>query len=115
MKYTKPLNELSLIQYGRLENCGMLYEVYPEATGNFKKDTMKKSNKKNYKNYQKPSDRFWKDNLMKILDCLYFEEATWAIDRWSSYGVSVDARKKIEEEFERYQKSSKQLAREEKQ
>lgn len=34
----KPLIELSVSEYMKLKNTGMLFEIYPEATGNMKED-----------------------------------------------------------------------------
>lgn len=56
-------------------------------------------NKPQYKDYVKPNDKFWRDNLMKILKCWYFEDCTWNIDSWSKYGVSDADKKKVEREF----------------
>lgn len=38
MSNKKPLNDLTLEEYDTLQDCGMLFEFYPEATGNWKKD-----------------------------------------------------------------------------
>lgn len=54
-----------------------------------------------YKRHVKLSDKFWKENLLKILECLYWEEGTWLTDYWQKYGISISDRKKIESEFDR--------------
>ena len=47
---------------------------------------MNKPNKVNYSNYTKISDKFWRDNMMKVLKCWYYEQFTWDIDNWHKYG-----------------------------
>lgn len=55
----------------------------------------------------KLSQAFWRENFMKVLSCLYWEEATWAANDWTEYGVSDADRKAIEQEFSRYMRNSK--------
>ena len=62
---------------------------------------MNKPNKVNYSNYTKISDKFWRDNMMKVLKCWYYEQFTWDIDNWHKYGISEADKKKIIKEFER--------------
>jgi len=38
----KQLNELNILDYFTLQGSGMLYEMYPEATGSFVKDCCEK-------------------------------------------------------------------------
>lgn len=63
---------------------------------------MKKENNKNWKNKQKPSDKFWKECLMKVLHSLENEELTWYSDNWHNYGISNSDKKKIEQEYNRF-------------
>lgn len=56
------------------------------------------------KAFQKTSDKFWRQKLMQILHCLSNEELTWSVDNWSQYGVSTADRKRIEQEFDRWQR-----------
>jgi hypothetical protein len=63
--------------------------------------------KKNSKNkkfiaYNKPSDNYWKNNFMRVLLAMYYNEATWSIDKWHEFGISQSDAKKIEAEFFRY-------------
>lgn len=60
------------------------------------------------KAYYKTSDKFWREKLMQILHCLENEELTWSIDNWSRYGVSTADRKRIEQEFIRWQRMRSQ-------
>ena len=53
----------------------------------------------NYRNYVKPNDKFWRQNLIKILTCWYYEDCTWNIDNWHGYGISESDKKRIEREF----------------
>ncbi len=53
--------------------------------------------------YQKPSDKFWRDCFMKVLECFEQEELTWSKDNWQKYGVSNADRARIEQEFRRWQ------------
>jgi len=66
---------------------------------------MAKVNNRFNKKYQKPSDKFWRENLMKILHCLQYEELTWSKQHWKDYGISSSDQRKIEQEFARYEKS----------
>ena len=50
----------------------------------------------------KVSDKFWKENLMRVLECLEYQEMTWARDHWQEYGISNSYAKKIESEYARY-------------
>jgi hypothetical protein len=50
----------------------------------------------------KVSDKFWKENLMRVLECLEYQEMTWARDHWQEYGISNSDAKKIESEYARY-------------
>lgn len=58
--------------------------------------------KKTFKNSSKANSINWKISLLRILDCLSYEEATWASQRWGDYGVSQEDQKKIFKEYERY-------------
>lgn len=63
---------------------------------------------KNYKPKNvKVSDKYWKINLMKILECLEFEELTWSQDNWHNFGISNADKKKIEQAYENYQRQNK--------
>lgn len=70
---------------------------------------------KNYKKkhnktvYQKPNDKFWKDSFMRVLHAMYWEEGTWATDKWKEFGISASDRRKIENEFESFQKKMEKL------
>jgi len=44
----------------------------------------------------------WRANFMKVLEVLYFEEATWAQSRWADYGITEKDKKLIEKEFEKH-------------
>jgi len=44
----------------------------------------------------------WKSNMMKILECLFHEEATWASSRWQDYGVSAKDQEHIMREFNKH-------------
>ena len=50
----------------------------------------------------KLSDRFWKETFMRVLEALYWNEATWSLDVWPQFGISNADRKKVEQEFERW-------------
>lgn len=63
------------------------------------------------KTYQKKSDKFWKDSLMKILCALYYEEMVWGSDYWQEYGVSSSDKKKIEKEWARWQDKAERTNR----
>ncbi len=64
---------------------------------------MAKINNKN-KFGHKPSDKFWKENFMKVLNCLSNEELTWSKQNWNKYGVSIADQKRIEQEFYRWER-----------
>ncbi len=70
---------------------------------------MAKINRKNA--YQKPSDRFWRENFMKVLKCLAFEELTWSVENWQKYGVSTADRRRIEQEYRRWDNSQSNKAK----
>jgi hypothetical protein len=53
------------------------------------------------KKTKSPQSVDWRANLMKVLEVLYFEEATWAQSRWADYGITEKDKKLIEKEFEK--------------
>lgn len=53
-------------------------------------------------NNRKNSADFWRFNLLKILECLFYEELTWSRINWRKYGVSKEDQLLIEQEFERW-------------
>ena len=57
---------------------------------------------KNKKKTEKLSDRFWKETFMRVLEALYWNEASWSLDTWPQFGISNSDRKKVEKEFERW-------------
>lgn len=77
--------------------------------------------KKNIKNkkyiaYNKPSDNYWKNNFMRVLLAMYYNEATWSMDKWHEFGISQSDAKKIESEFFRFKHNfEKRVKAEEKQ
>jgi hypothetical protein len=63
---------------------------------------------KNYKPKNvKVSDKYWKENLMKVLQVFAEHELTWHRDYWSDYGISHSDKKKIEQAFEVYNRQVK--------
>lgn len=65
------------------------------------------SRNQNFKKRPAPSQTFWRESFMKVLSCLYWEEATWGANEWDKYGVSEADRKRIEQEFDRHLRNSK--------
>jgi hypothetical protein len=61
---------------------------------------MKKFNSDKFKKIKPKVD--WRANFMKVLEVLYFEEATWAQSRWADYGITEKDKKLIEKEFEKH-------------
>jgi hypothetical protein len=63
---------------------------------------------KNYKPKNvKVSDKYWKENLMKVLQVFEHEYLNWSSDQWHAYGISNADRKKIEQAYENYQRQNK--------
>jgi hypothetical protein len=52
--------------------------------------------------HTKLSDKFWRMNMMKLLECLEFQELTWSKQNWQDYGISNADARKIEAEYKRY-------------
>lgn len=50
------------------------------------------------------SQNFWRENMMKLLECLYEQELTWSSDNWQNYGINDYSAKIIQKEFEKYLK-----------
>jgi hypothetical protein len=55
--------------------------------------------KTTYRKYVKPSDKFYKETLFKVLECLYWEEGDWNSENWQKYGISDKDYRKVKAEF----------------
>lgn len=57
--------------------------------------------------YTKSSDKYWREQFMKVLECLYWEDGHWNKDLWNFYDISAADKRKIETEFSRWNRLDK--------
>jgi hypothetical protein len=123
----KPLNELTLPEYLREKNSGMLWEHYPTATGIYYRDCLQKGGQKMP---EKPTERYGTRTLCGILSNMrklhethnysylpgLIEEAQYRAERMENalevYGNEWGGLTTMEEQRTKLKKEIKQLTKE---